>query len=71
MRISKLAPLCLLISGAPAAPVGKIQTWLAFKKAPIEFASGGVTVRAEALPCPAQSMSDSTCRWEGCNNQAA
>lgn len=72
MRILKLALACILIGAAPAeVPIGKFQTWLAYKKAPIDFTSGGVRVRVEALPCPAQPTGDSTCRWEGYNNQAA
>lgn len=73
MRVRTLAPGCLLLltAAAPAeAPIGRFQTWLAFKKAPMAFASGGVTVRVAALPCPAQPVGDSTCRWEGYNNRA-
>jgi hypothetical protein len=72
MRVLSSA-LCLLLMGASPVevPIGKFQTWLAYKRAPIEFTSGGVGVHVEALPCPSQPTSDSTCRWEGYDNQAA
>ncbi len=72
MRIVPLILACFLIGAAPAeVPVGKFQTWLSFKKVPLVFTAGGVTVRVEALPCPTQPIGDSSCRWEGYNNQAA
>ena len=72
MRVLKLAPICLLIGAAPAETlVGRFHTWLAYEKAPIDFLSGGVRVHVEALPCPAHPVGDSTCHWEGFNNQAA
>lgn len=72
MRIVWLAILGLLIGAAPPpqVPLGTFQTWLSFKKVPIAFTSGGVTVRVAALPCPVPSIGDSTCRFDGYNNQA-
>ena len=72
MRIVTSALAVLLIGAAPGAvPVGKFQTWLSFKKASIDFVSGGVRVHVEALPCPARPIGDSSCAWEGYNNQGA
>ncbi|WP_203309638.1 hypothetical protein [Sphingomonas beigongshangi] len=60
-----------LIGPAPAeVPPGKFQTWLSFKKQPLDFTSDGVTVHVEAVPCPAHPVGDSACRWDGYNNQA-
>ncbi len=71
MRVLKLAFVCILMGAVPAeVPIGKFQTWLASKKAPIDFVSGRARVRVEAVPCPAHPIGDSTCRWEGYNNQA-
>ncbi|MBJ6122716.1 hypothetical protein [Sphingomonas mollis] len=72
MRVLKLAFVGLLIGAAPIdVPIGRFQTWNSFEKRPAAFISGGVSVRVEALPCPAQPDGDSSCRWEGYNNQAA
>lgn len=71
MRLPVLILAGLLIGAAPAeVPTGKFQTWLSFKKQPIEFMSGGVTVRVEAMPCPSNPVGESSCRWDGYNNQA-
>jgi len=71
MRLFTLAFACLLIGAAPGeVPVGKFRTWLSSDKAPLDFVSGGVSVHVEPLPCPRQPIGDSTCRWEGYNNQA-
>ena len=71
VRILMLVLACLLMGAAPAqVPVGRFQIWLAYKKAPLAFTSGGVTVHVEALPCPSQPVGDA-CRWDGYNNQAA
>ncbi|MBB5714173.1 hypothetical protein [Sphingomonas aerophila] len=62
----------LLLGAAPVeVPEGRFQTWSSYKKAPLDFSSGGVSVRVEALPCPSQPVGDSTCAYEGYNNQAA
>ena len=70
-----LWPALLLASvpGAPApvsVPIGHFQTWLPSSRAPIAFTSGGVTVQVAPLPCPAHSEGESSCRWDGYNNQA-
>lgn len=71
MRILALALACFLIGAAPAEmPIGKFQIWSAFRKVPLDFTAGGVTVSVAALPCPAHPIGDSTCRWDGFNNQA-
>lgn len=71
MRIMIPMVACLLVGAAPAdVPVGRFQTWSSFKKVPLTFNAGGVSVRVEALPCPAQPVGDSACGWEGYNNQA-
>lgn len=72
MHVLRLAFVFLLIGAAPPeVPVGTFQTWLSFKKVPLDFTSDGVTVHVEALPCPAQPIGDASCRWEGYNDQAA
>ncbi len=70
-----LWPALLLASvpGAPApvsVPIGHFQTWLPSSRAPIAFTSGGVTVQVVPLPCPAHPEGESSCRWDGYNNQA-
>ena len=70
MRTMTLMLIWFLLGATPTeVPMGKFQTWLAYKKVPLDFAAGGVTVHVEALPCPARPIGDSTCRWEGFNNQ--
>ena len=55
---------------APSVPIGHFQTWLPSSRAPLAFTSGGVTVEVAPLPCPAHSEGESSCRWDGYNNQA-
>ena len=72
MRIIMLALAWFLIGAAPVdAPIGVFQTWAAYKKLPLDFTSGGVSVHVEALPCsnPAATESES-CHYDGFNNQA-
>jgi hypothetical protein len=72
MRFLLPAFAFLLLGAAPAElPLGKFQTWLSYKKVPLDFSAGGVKVHVEALPCPAHPTGDSSCRWDGFNNQAA
>ncbi len=72
MRILASALLCLLIAAAPAeVPIGRFQTWLSSEKVPLAFTSGGVAVTVTPLPCPAQPVGDSSCKWDGYNNQGA
>ncbi|SEN56638.1 hypothetical protein SAMN05192583_3083 [Sphingomonas gellani] len=58
---------------AQEAPVGHFRTWASSDRKALIFTSGGVTVQVEALPCPAKPphSDDSSCSWEGYNNQAA
>lgn len=71
MRLPALMLIGLLIGAAPVdVPVGNFQTWLAFKKQPLAFDSGEIKVYVEAVPCPANPIGDSSCRWDGFNNQA-
>lgn len=73
MRLALFA-LALLILGAapapPAVPLGTFKTWLGFDRQPLRFVSGGIAVNVEALPCSTNTNPESTCRWEGYNNQA-
>ncbi|WP_242149291.1 hypothetical protein [Sphingomonas sp. BAUL-RG-20F-R05-02] len=72
MRGLMLAVVCLLIGAAPAeVPLGKFQTWFGSSRIATDFVSDGVKVHVEALPCPAQPIGESTCGFEGFNNQAA
>lgn len=72
MRIVGLALAFFLIGAAPPeVPIGKYQTWLSSKNVPLNFRAGEVKIHVEALPCPANPVGDSSCRWEGYNNQAA
>ncbi len=42
MRIILLALAWFLIGAAPAdTPIGMVQTWVAYKKLPLDFTSGG------------------------------
>lgn len=65
-----MLPLAALSIGAAPVPMGMFQTWNAYRKAPIDFTSGGVSVHVEALPCPTRPVGDSKCAFEGYNNQA-
>ena len=66
----------LLLAGVPGAaapvsvPIGHFQTWLPSSRAPLTFTSGGVTVEVTPLPCPAHPEGESSCRWDGYDNQA-
>ena len=74
MRLVGLLLASFLIGAAPTptpVSVGAFQTWLSSKKVPLNFVAGGVSVHVEALPCPAAPVGDSTCRWEGYNNQGS
>jgi hypothetical protein len=72
MRNLTLVLAGLLIGAAPAeVPIGKFEAWHTSNRAPLDFAAGGLTVHVEALPCPVQPVGDSSCRWDGFNNQAA
>ena len=72
MRVCKVVMAFLLLGAAPAeVPEGRFQIWSSYKKTPLHFSSGGVSVHVEALPCPSQPVGDSTCAFEGYNNQAA
>lgn len=65
-----LAAACLLGAAPAPQPVGTFHQWSSWRRAPLTFTSGGLTVSVEALPCPVPATGDSTCRWEGYNNQA-
>jgi len=72
MRSLKILFAVVLIGAAPVeVPAGKFETWLAFKKMPLDFTSDGVTVHVEAMPCAAQPTGDNSCHWDGYNNQAS
>lgn len=63
----------MVVGAAPPpveVPVGKFETWLSSKKAPLHFSSGGLDIAVVPLPCPPDAGGDSTCNWEGYNNQA-
>jgi hypothetical protein len=72
MRLLTLASACLLLGAAAPGevPMGKFRTWLSFKTVPLDFVSGGVGVHVEAQPCPPHPIGESSCGWEGYNNQA-
>ncbi len=74
MRLLLLPALLLAsVPGAAApvsVPIGHFQTWLPSSRAPMAFTSGGVTVEVTPLPCPAHPEGESSCRWDGYNNQA-
>ena len=72
MRIILLALAWFLIGAAPAdTPIGMFQTWVAYKKLPLDFTSGGVSVHVEALPCfNAPATESESCHYDGFNNQA-
>lgn len=68
-----LLPLLGFLIGAapPEVPIGTFQTWLSFKKAPLDVTSAGVSVHVEAMPCSRQpSIESEACRFDGYNNQA-
>jgi len=74
MRVLMM-PALLLASVAGAAapvsvPIGHFQTWLPSGRTPLAFTSGGVTVEMAPLPCPAHPEGESSCHWDGYNNQA-
>lgn len=72
MRVLPLILSILLLGAAPAdVPIGQFREWLSFKKQPLDFTSGGVTVHVAALPCPAKPVGDTSCRWDGFNNQGS
>ncbi len=72
MRVLAAVLLCLLIAASPAdVPTGRFQQWMSSDKGAHAFTSGGVAVRVAPLPCPAQPVGDSSCRWDGYNNQGA
>lgn len=52
-------------------PLGTFHEWLGYDRQPLRFVSGGIEVSVEALPCSTNTNPDSTCRFEGYNNQAA
>ncbi len=74
MRLLMVPALLLAsVSGAAApvsVPIGHFQTWLPSSRAPLAFTSGGVTVEVAPLPCPAHPEGESSCHWDGYNNQA-
>lgn len=70
-----IVPALLLASvpgtAAPVSvPIGHFQTWLPSNHAPLAFTSGGVTVEVAPLSCPAHPEGESSCHWDGYNNQA-
>jgi len=72
MRVLPLILSILLLGAAPAdVPIGQFREWLSFKKQPLDFTSGGVTVHVAPLPCPAKPVGDTSCRWDGFNNQGS
>ena len=72
MRVMPLILSILLLGAAPAGvPIGQFREWLSFKKQPLDFTSGGVTVHVASLPCPAKPVGDTSCRWEGFSNQGS
>lgn len=72
MRVTPLILTALLLGAGPAdVPVGQFRNWLSFEKKSLDFTSGGVTVHVAPLPCPAKPVGDSSCRWDGFNNQGS
>jgi hypothetical protein len=72
MRVMPLILSILLLGAAPAdVPVGQFREWLSFKKQSLDFTSDGVTVHVAPLPCPAKPVGDTSCRWDGFNNQGS
>lgn len=74
-RLVLLAPLTAALLGAAplpdAVPLGTFSTWLGVDRKPLHIVSGGVAVSVEALPCSTNTNTESTCYFEGYNNQAA
>lgn len=72
MRITLLALAWFLIGAAPPdAPIGTFQTWASYKKVPLDFTSGGVSVHVEAMPCSnPPALENESCHYDGFNNQA-
>ena len=72
MRIILLA-LAWFLTGAASAdvPIGTFQTWASYKKLPLDFTSGGVSVHVEAMPCSnPPAIESESCHYDQFNNQA-
>lgn len=63
------AGLALIGTAAASVPPGAFQTWMPSERAPLTFTSQGVTVSVASAPCPEPAIGDTTCRWDGYNNQ--